>query len=111
MECITCRRDDVFNRVVVNQLADRELGLFCADCESTTFGGLLDRPEWHQAHGCAFCDGAGRYALPTLECLVQSDGASPQLEYAAGEETVALCRDHLEELLHPETRIGSPVEA
>lgn len=111
MECITCRRDDVFNRVVVNELSDRELGLFCADCESTTFGGLLDHPEWHQAHGCAFCDGAGRFALPTLECIVKPDGAEPQLEYATDEETVALCRDHIEELLHPETTIRSPLEA
>lgn len=111
MECITCRRADVFNRVVVNQLSDRELGLFCEDCESETFGGLLTHPEWHQPHGCAFCDGAGRFALPILECLVQRDDDAPQLEYSTLEGAVTLCRHHVEQLLHPETEIRSPIRA
>lgn len=110
MECITCRRTDVFNRVVVNQLSKRELGLFCEDCEFETFGGLLERPAWHQSHGCAFCDGDGRFALPALECLVQREEGTPQLEYSTLKDTVKLCRDHVEELAHPESAIGAPLE-
>lgn len=110
MECISCRRADVFNRVVVNRLSDRELGLFCGDCEAETFGRLLEDPAWHQEDGCAFCDGEGRFVLPALECLVERDDDTSLLEYSAPEATVALCGSHLEELVHPETTIRSPVE-
>lgn len=110
MECITCRRDDVFNRVVVNRLSGGEIGLFCEACEAETFGGLLERPAWHQANGCAFCDGDGRFALPALECLVRHDDGSSQLEYPPLEGSVKLCGEHVEELVHPETPVRSPLE-
>ena len=103
MECINCKNDDSFNRVVVHQVSGEKVGCYCESCESEAFGELLDDPAWHQDHGCAFCDGAGTYKLPTLECVIENDDGSIRfLEYASVGETVTICEDHLQELLPPE---------
>lgn len=100
MECVSCNESDVFNRVIRNQVRGEEIGLFCDDCESETFGELLDEPAWHQENGCAFCDGAGKYQLPKMECLIETDGGEPRvLEFTTFEYTVTICRSHLDELL------------
>lgn len=112
MECISCGRADVLNRVVVNQLTRHEHGLFCADCEAEQFGELLSKPAWHRDNGCAFCDGDGRFALPSLECLIERDDGSPRLvEHDPLEESVRLCETHVEELLPPESTIARTIEA
>jgi uncharacterized protein with NAD-binding domain and iron-sulfur cluster len=100
MECLCCNNQDVFNRVVRNQLNGEELGLFCKECEQDTFGSLLNDETWHQDHGCAFCDGSGKYQLPKLECLIESEnGDAIDIEYTTFEYTVAICESHLAELL------------
>jgi hypothetical protein len=112
MECISCGRTDVLNRVVVNQLTRGEHGLLCADCEAEQFGAMLSEPAWHQDHGCAFCDGDGRFALPELDCLIERDDGSPRLlEHAPLEGAVPLCEAHVEELLPPESTITRRIEA
>lgn len=111
MDCISCRRTDVFNRVVVDRRTGGPCGLFCEDCESETFGGLLADPTWHREDGCAFCERDAQFELPALDCLVQRDGEDPTLEYADRAETVALCGAHLDVLRTPEAHAGSPLEA
>lgn len=112
MECISCNESDVLNRVVVNQLTSAEHGAFCAGCEERTFGELLTNRNWHQEHGCAFCDRDGRFALPELDCVVErDDGTVRSVEYGPIREAVRLCERHLEELLHPEAATIRTIEA
>lgn len=100
MDCISCGEDGVFNRVVVNQVSNTELGLYCEACESEQFGSLLSDPMWHQSHGCAFCDEPGKYSLPNLECLIESDtGDARIIEYTIHEHTVTICEQHLAALM------------
>jgi hypothetical protein len=104
MECISCEQADVFNRVVRNQIRGENLGLFCEECEAEAFGNLLENATWHQDNGCAFCDGTGKYQLPKLECLIESETGEPiDLEFSTFEYTVCLCRTHLKELLPSDT--------
>lgn len=104
MECISCEQADVFNRVVRNQVRGENLGLFCEDCEAEAFGNLLENDSWHQDNGCAFCDGPGKYQLPKLECLIESEsGTSDVIEFTTFEYTVCLCKTHLQELLPRDT--------
>lgn len=112
MKCIRCGKTDVLNRAVVDQLTRHEHGLFCTDCEADVFGELLENPVWHQDHGCAFCDSNGRFALPSLECVIERDDGTPQLlEYGDLEEAVRLCEAHLEELADAEETIRRTIEA
>lgn len=112
MECISCGRSDVLNRIVVNQLTRHEHGLFCTDCERAQFGELLSNTTWHQEHGCAFCDRDGRFALPELDCLIERDDGSARLvEHGPLDDAVRLCERHVEELLPPETSITRKIEA
>lgn len=113
MECIRCGTYGELNRVVVNQLTGRERGLLCEDCEAETFGRLLENPAWHQEHGCAFCDGDGRFVLPELDCLIEYDDADapPLVEYGDAAEAVRFCEAHLEELLPDEQSLTARVEA
>lgn len=100
MECVSCEQTDVFNRVIRNQVRGDDLGLFCAECETDIFGNLLEDSTWHQENGCAFCDGDGKYQLPKLECLIETEDGEPQvLEYSTFDYTVCLCQSHLKELL------------
>lgn len=100
MECISCDDPGAFNRVVVNQVSGRELALFCESCEADAFGSLLDEPAFHQDRGCAFCDGSGQYVVPELDCLILDDGGDLRaVEYTVDDDTVALCADHLAELI------------
>lgn len=104
MECISCEQADVFNRVVRNQVRGENLGLFCEDCEAEAFGELLETESWHQDNGCAFCDGAGKYQLPKLECLIESETGEPRIiEFSTFEYTASLCKAHLQELLPRDT--------
>lgn len=112
MECISCNRSEVPNRVVVNQLTRHEHGLFCEACETEVFGELLTNAAWLQDNGCSFCDNNGRFALPELECLIEySDDTPPLLEYGPLEGAVRLCEEHVEELVHPERTIKRKIEA
>lgn len=107
MECVKCKRSGEFNRVVVNQLSKRELGLFCEDCEQETFGELLQDSNWHNDNGCAFCDGDGKFTLPTLECLIEADdGSVRHVEYETLFDPVQLCERHLGTLLPPERSVS-----
>ncbi len=100
MECLSCTEPGVVNRVLVNRLTGEEVGLYCEDCEAEAFGGVLGDPDWHQDNGCAFCDGAGTYLLPEVDCLIEDDDGSPRLvEYLTIEGSVSLCPDHVDRLL------------
>lgn len=110
MECITCGRDDAFNRVVVNQVARRDIGLFCEDCEREQFGSLLEETDWHHDNGCAFCGGNGKFALPPLECLIETDdGDVRHLEYDTLFDSVQLCGAHLDLLATGDYDVGDAV--
>lgn len=100
MDCLGCSDGDVYNRVIVNQVTSDEIGLFCERCETEHFGDLLDKPIWHQDHGCAFCDNPGTYILPHLECLIErDDGSIEYIEYDELGDDVAICEMHLRELI------------
>lgn len=100
MDCIGCGEGDVYNRVIVNQVSSEEVALFCEGCESKNFGDLLDNPSWHQENGCAFCDNAGTYKMPHVECLIEAnDGSIEYVEYAQLSDDVAICEMHLRELI------------
>jgi len=110
MQCVSCHEEEVLNRIVVNHRSRQKHGLFCQDCESNLFGKLLDNPTWHQQHGCAFCDGDGRFALPAVDCIIEDNsGAIQQIEYEDLNRAVCLCFQHVEELLHEETTIRQRV--
>lgn len=107
MECTKCENPEAFNRVIINQLTGEELGVFCSDCESTSFGEILDNPHWHQQNGCAFCENPGKFKLPELDCLIESeDGTLSTLEYITLDETVALCTAHIRDILPNDKIIG-----
>lgn len=106
MDCISCTDDGAFNRVLVNRLTGEELGLYCADCEAETFGAVLDDTTWHQENGCSFCDGAGKYLLPQLDCLIEGDDGDARLvEYMTIDEDVSLCAGHVDRLLPDGVRV------
>ncbi len=105
MNCIGCEESEVFNRVIVNQINHQELGLYCEQCETEKFGSLLNDSSWHQDRGCAFCENAGTYQLPKVDCLIKDDDGEPKhIDFEMYDDTVALCEDHLKELI-PEKKI------
>lgn len=100
MECLKCGGTDGFDRVVVNQVSGRELGLVCERCEEAQFGTLLADPAFHADNGCAFCDGDGKFALPLLECLIEHpDGSARVVEYDTLFDAVQFCDRHLDRFL------------
>lgn len=106
MDCIDCGKSNAFNRVIVNRVSQQQIGLYCENCESDNFGTILDNPTWHQDHGCAFCDNAGTYKLPKLDCLIENDdGSTRHIEYMMFDDTVAICESHLKELVPHQTVI------
>ena len=103
MECTKCGSQEAFNRAVINQLTGQELGFYCKGCETEQFGEILDDYTWHRNNGCAFCDNAGKYKLPKLDCIIERDnGAIDHIEYLLNEYTVSLCPKHTSQLFDEE---------
>lgn len=102
MECVHCG-GNAFNRIVINEHSSEEEGGVCVDCEDRAFEGLIQDHGRHRSEGCALCPADADVSLPTVECLIEWDDGSVEVEYHVDEETLHLCKRHLEEFLDVET--------
>lgn len=100
MDCIACRKEAGYNRVVVDDAGDVSGG-FCKRCEESVFGTFLQGNE-HDEYGtnCSFCDRPGAVALPEWVPGYSEDGGDIIVHnfYEVTPATVRLCRAHLKEL-------------
>lgn len=100
MECLTCDRNGVLERVAVDILTGTELGGFCDACLDTDGDLVFGEDIWHADAGCAVCSDDPHYQLPRIDCVIQySDDRQDEVEYGITERTVQLCAAHLENLL------------
>lgn len=104
MECVSCG-DASCNRAVVEVATDERRGGLCADCERATFGLLLAEPLWRRSSGCGLCAHAADATLPAVDCVVEYDDGSVDVELADATAPPALCRDHLHALLDVEPEL------
>lgn len=98
-ECVNCRGESGFNRMVVEMSTETEIGSLCTSCEREEFGILLSDCLWRRDTGCALCPNTGHYALPLLECLIEYDDRPDTVEYNLTSETVELCNHHFHALI------------
>lgn len=105
MECAHCG-DEAFNRLIINPTTGEERGGLCEDCEVTKFGVLTSEPLWHQPDGCGMCPRAADVSLPEVDCLIEWDDGSEEIEYSDDDTTLQLCIHHLTEIIDIEEPVS-----
>lgn len=98
-ECVNCRGDLDFNRLIIELATTTEIGGLCSSCEQEEFGILLTDNLWHHDTGCALCPNDGHYALPQLDCLIEYDSKPDDVEYSITADTITLCESHFQALI------------
>lgn len=99
MECVHCGSEEV-ERLIVASATDTPHGGICAACETEKFGVLTNEPVWHHPSGCGLCGDDARFAVPRIDCLIEWDDNTVDVEYSLAESTLELCRAHAATLLN-----------
>lgn len=111
MNCIQCGTESI-DRVVVEPASEVHHGGLCTACEETHFGVVTAEPTWQQPDGCGLCGGEATYALPRLDCLIEWDDTTIDIEYSITDATLELCHVHLSRVLDIEVLVeDAPVHA
>lgn len=102
-ECVKCFHDTGFNRVIVRESTGDVLGGLCEACENAVLEHGVSDPVV-EAGGCACCGSTGRFAVPLIDLLVESDDGLilKDVEYTIETATPRLCFNHFHQLTDEE---------
>jgi hypothetical protein len=109
MECISCGLRAGYNRVIIEEVQDTEVGGFCRNCELEAFGETLSKCS-NKDQTCLLCNRDGWYALSSWEPYEKTSEyhITTEVDFSVTERTPRLCDEHFHELCLQKTQTSDP---